>query len=29
LPGMAADADPWNIAAAAAIARSDHEGIDE
>jgi len=28
LPGMAAE-NPWNIAAAAAIARSDHEGIDE
>ncbi len=28
LPGMAAG-DPWNIAAAAAIARSDHNGIDE
>jgi chemotaxis protein methyltransferase CheR len=28
LPGMAAE-NPWNIAAAAAIARSDREGIDE
>jgi len=28
LPGMAAE-DPWNIAAAAAISRSDHDGIDE
>ena len=28
LPGMAAE-DPWNIAAAAAIARSDREGIDK
>jgi chemotaxis protein methyltransferase CheR len=28
LPGMAAE-DPWNIAAAAAIARSDHEGLDK
>jgi len=28
LPGMAAE-DPWNLAAAAAIARSDHDGIDE
>lgn len=28
LPGMTAE-DPWNIAAAAAIARSDHDGIDE
>jgi len=28
LPGMAAG-DPWNIAAAAAIVRSDHNGIDE
>jgi hypothetical protein len=28
LPGMAVE-NPWNIAAAAAIARSDHEGIDE
>ncbi len=28
LPGMAAE-DPWNIAAAAAISRSDLEGIDE
>jgi chemotaxis protein methyltransferase CheR len=28
LPGMTSE-DPWNIAAAAAIARSDHEGLDE
>jgi len=28
LPGMTSE-DPWNIAAAAAIARSDREGIDE
>jgi hypothetical protein len=28
LPGMTAE-DPWNIAAAAAIARSDREGIDK
>jgi chemotaxis protein methyltransferase CheR len=28
LPGMATE-DPWNVAAAAAIARSDHDGIDE
>jgi chemotaxis protein methyltransferase CheR len=28
LPGMAAE-DPWNIAAAAAIAGADHDGIDE
>ena len=28
LPGMAAE-DPWNVAAAAAISRSDHDGIDE
>ncbi len=28
LPGMTAE-DPWNIAAAAAIARSDHNGVDE
>jgi chemotaxis protein methyltransferase CheR len=28
LPGLAAE-DPWNIAAAAAIARSDHEGLDK
>jgi len=25
---MAAE-DPWNVAAAAAISRSDHDGIDE
>ncbi|MBW2576850.1 MAG: protein-glutamate O-methyltransferase CheR [Deltaproteobacteria bacterium] len=28
LPGMAAE-DPWSVAAAAAISRSDHNGIDE
>jgi chemotaxis protein methyltransferase CheR len=28
LPGMVAE-NPWNIAAAAAISRSDHDGIDE